>query len=199
MSFRLVEPSARWQRGRMAQELSALPESFAAGTTVKYRRRLSDYPRAPAGRSSSISRARACSSRRRPWTATTSSSHSRPLTPTATSQPGLQVGRAVSNAGGEVYEVDVAPSRCSEPRRSHGRKASRSGWSGQSPRSRLTSRTAPRRDGELPDRRPRRREDADQGGGGATRHIRVAPRAAQEPDFVTRPVLVSFTKPGFER
>ena len=28
----------------MAQELSALPESFAAGTTVKYRRRLSDHP-----------------------------------------------------------------------------------------------------------------------------------------------------------
>ncbi len=28
----------------MAQELSALPESFASGTTVRYRRRLSDYP-----------------------------------------------------------------------------------------------------------------------------------------------------------
>ena len=44
MSFRLVELSAGWQRGRMAQELSALPESFAAGTTVKYRKRFSDYP-----------------------------------------------------------------------------------------------------------------------------------------------------------
>lgn len=28
----------------MAPELSALPESFSAGTTVRYRRRLSDYP-----------------------------------------------------------------------------------------------------------------------------------------------------------
>ncbi len=28
----------------MAQELSALPESFAAGTTVRYRRRFTDYP-----------------------------------------------------------------------------------------------------------------------------------------------------------
>ena len=28
----------------MAQELSALPESFAAGTTVNYRKRFSDYP-----------------------------------------------------------------------------------------------------------------------------------------------------------
>ena len=44
MSFRLVVPSAGWQRGRMAQELSALPESFAAGTTVKYRKRFNDYP-----------------------------------------------------------------------------------------------------------------------------------------------------------
>lgn len=44
MSFRLVALSAGWQPGRMAQELSAIPESFAAGTTVRYRRRLSDYP-----------------------------------------------------------------------------------------------------------------------------------------------------------
>lgn len=40
----LANPVAVWQLGRMSNELKALPDSIAAGTTVSYRKSFADYP-----------------------------------------------------------------------------------------------------------------------------------------------------------
>src|SRR5512139_1557081 len=106
MSFRLVKPWARWQRGRMTQELSALPESFAAGTTVKYRRRLSDYP-ASAGWTLKLHLAGASVLAK---TATADGDDFLVTIEATDTEGDFAAGlykwvERVSNAGGEVYEV----------------------------------------------------------------------------------------------
>ena len=200
MSFRLVEPSARWQRGRMAQELSALPESFAAGTTVKYRRRLSDHP-AGAG-----------------WTLKLHLAGASVLTKTAVAEgddflatietndtdgdfaAGLYKWVERVSKDGEVYEV-AAGTVTVLPNLAEATEGSEQEWveraiamlrahiEGRLPAGMESYQIAGRVVAKMPIKEAVALL--------ATFESRLA--RLRSPDFVTRPVLVSFTKPGFER
>lgn len=200
MSFRLVEPSAEWQRGRMAQELSALPESFAAGTTVKYRRRLSDHP-AGAG-----------------WTLTLHLAGASVLAKTAAVDgddflvtieatdtdgdfaAGLYKWVERVSKDGEVYEV-AAGTVTVLPNLAEATEGSEQEWV-----ERAIAALKAHIEGRLP-----AGMESYQIAGRAVSKIPVKEAVAllatfesrlarlRSPDFVTRPVLVSFTGPGFDR
>jgi len=185
----------------MTQELSALPESFAAGTTVKYRRRLGDYP-AGAG-----------------WTLTLHLAGASVLAKTAVADgndflvtieatdtdsdfaAGLYKWvERVSNAGGEVYEVGrgtvTVLSNLAEA--SEGSEQEwieraiamlRAHIEGRLPAGMESYQIAGRVVAKMPIKEAVALL--------ATFESRLA--RLKSPDFVTRPVLVSFTKPGFDR
>ena len=201
MSFRLVELSAGWQRGRMAQELSALPESFAAGTTVKYRRRFSDYP-AGGGWTLRLHLAGAS------VLAKTAAADGDDFVLTIAAEdtagafaPGLYKWvERVSNVGGEVYEV-ASGTVTVLPNLAEATEGSEQEWVERA----ITALKA-HIEGRLP-----AGMESYQIAGRAVSKIPVKEAVAllatfesrlarlRNPDFVTRPVLVSFTGPGFDR
>ena len=185
----------------MAQELSALPESFAAGTTVKYRRRLSDYP-ASAG-----------------WTLKLHLAGASVLAKTAAvdgddflvtieandTDGDFAAGlykwvERVSNAGGEVYEVGrgtvTVLSNLAEASEGSEQEwveraiaALKAHIEGRLPAGMESYQIAGRVVAKMPIKEAVALL--------ATFESRLA--RLKSPDFVTRPVLVSFTKPGFDR
>ncbi len=185
----------------MAQELSALPESFAAGTTVRYRRRFSDYP-ASAG-----------------WTLKLHLAGASVLAKTAVADgddflvtlaaadtessftPGLYKWvERVSNAEGDVYEVasgivTILPDLAEATEGSEQEwleraiAALKSHIEGRLPAGMESYQIAGRVVAKMPVK-----EAVDLLTTLESRLARLG-----NPDFVTRTVLVSFTGPGFER
>ena len=201
MSFRLVGLLALCQRDRMTQELSALPESFAAGTTVGYRRRFTDYP-AGAG-----------------WTLRLHLAGASVLAKTAVGDDddfivtlaADDTGGAfaaglykwverVSNAAGEVYEVasgivTVLPNLAEATEGSEQEWLERaivaltSHIEGRLPTAMESYQIAGRAVSKMPVKEAVELL--------TTFESRLA--RLKNPDFVTRSVLVSFTGPGFDR
>lgn len=185
----------------MAQELSQLPESFAAGTTIKYRRRLSDYP-AGAGWTLKLHLAGASVLAK---TAAVDGDDFL-VTIEATDTDGdFAAGlykwvERVSNAGGEVYEVGRGTITVL-PNLAEATEGSEQEWV-----ERAIAALKAHIEGRLP-----AGMESYQIAGRAVSKIPVKEAVAllatfesrlarlRSPDFVTRPVLVSFTKPGFER
>lgn len=200
MSFRLVALSAGWQRGRMAQELSALPESFAAGTTVKYRRRFSDYP-AGAGWTLKLHLASAS------VLARTAAADGDDFVVTITAEdtagaftPGLYKWVERVSKDGEVYEV-ASGTVTVLPNLAEASEGSEQEWV-----ERAIAALKAHIEGRLP-----AGMESYQIAGRAVSKVPVKEAVAllatfesrlarlRSPDFVTRPVLVSFTPPGFDR
>lgn len=184
----------------MANELSALPESFAAGTTVRYRRRLSDYP-ASAG-----------------WTLRLHLAGASVLAKTAAADGDdfvVTIAAAdtgdfaaglykwverVSNAAGDVYEV-ASGIVTVLPNLAEATEGSEQEWleravaalkahiEGRLPAGMESYQIAGRVVSKMPVK-----EAVDLLTSLESRLARLA-----NPDFVTRPVLVSFTGPGFTR
>lgn len=184
----------------MAQELSALPESFAAGTTVKYRRRFIDHP-ADAG-----------------WTLTLHLAGASVLAKTAAADgddfvvtiaaadtagaftPGLYKWVERVSKDGEVYEV-AAGTVTVLPNLAEATEGSEQEWV-----ERAIAALKAHIEGRLP-----AGMESYQIAGRAVSKIPVKEAVAllatfesrlarlKSPDFVTRPVLVSFTGPGFDR
>ncbi len=185
----------------MAQELSALPESIAAGTTVKYRKRFSDYP-AGAG-----------------WTLNLHLAGASVLAKTAVADgddfvvtlaaedtagaftPGLYKWvERISNVAGEVYEV-ASGTVTVLPNLAEATEGSEQEW---------VERAIVALKAHIEGRLPAGMESY-QIAGRAVSKIPVKEAVAllatfesrlarlRNPDFVTRPVLVSFTPPGFDR
>lgn len=184
----------------MAQELSALPDSFAAGTTVKYRRRLSDYP-AGVG-----------------WTLTLHLAGASVLAKTAAADgddfvvtiaaedtagaftPGLYKWVERVSKDSEVYEV-AAGTVTVLPNLAEATEGSEQEWV-----ERAIAALKAHIDGRLP-----AGMESYQIAGRAVSKIPIKEAVAllatfesrlarlRSPNFVTRPVLVSFTGPGFDR
>ena len=185
----------------MAQELSALPESFAAGTTVKYRKRFSDYP-ASSG-----------------WTLRLHVAGASVLAKTAAADGDdfiVTIGaedttsafasglykwvERVSNVDGEVYEV-ASGTVTVLPNLADATEGSEQEWleraivalkahiEGRLPTGMESYQIAGRAVSRIPVK-----EAVDLL---TTLESRLA--RLKNPDFVTRPVLVSFTGPGFDR
>ena len=185
----------------MAQELTALPDQFAAGTTVGYRRRLTDYP-ASAG-----------------WTLQVYLAGASVLTKTAVAdgddflvtieavdtERGFAAGlykwvERVSNAAGEVYEVGRGTVTIL-PNLAEATEGSQQEWieraitvlrahiEGRLPAGMESYQIAGRVVAKMPIKEA------------VSLLSSLESRLAglRNPDFVTRPVLVSFTGPGFER
>ena len=201
MSFRLVEPSAEWQLGHMAPELSALPESFSAGTTVRYRRSLSEYP-AGAGWTLKLHLAGASVLAR---TAVADSDDFIVTIAAGDTAGGFAAGlykwvERVSNEGGEVYEVASGVVTIL-PNLAEASEGSEQEWleraiaalkaqiEGRLPAGMESYQLAGRVVSKMPVK-----EAVDLL---ATLESRLA--RVSNPGFVTRPVLVSFTGPGFDR
>jgi hypothetical protein len=185
----------------MAQELSALPESFAAGTTVTYRRRFSDY-QASVGWTLKLHLAGASVLSK----AAIADGDDFVVTIAAedtggTFAPGLyRWVERVSNAGGEVYEV-ASGTVTVLPNLAEATEGSEQEWierailalkahiEGRLPAGMESYQIAGRAVAKLPVKEAVALL--------ATFESRLA--RLQNPDFVTRPVLVSFTGPGFDR
>lgn len=200
MSFRLVGCFAEWQRGAMAQEFSALPESFAAGTTVRYRKRLSDYP-ASAGWALRLHLAGASVLAK----AAVPDGDDFIVTITAADSDAFAAGlykwvERVSNAGGEVYEV-ASGIVTVLPNLAEATEGSEQEWleravvalkahiEGRLPAGMESYQVAGRVVSKMPTK-----EAVDLLTSFESRLARLA-----NPDFVTRSVLVYFTGPGFTR
>ncbi len=185
----------------MAQELSTLPAQFAAGTTVCYRRRLADYP-ASGG-----------------WTLRLHLAGASVLAITATTDgddfivtiaaddtaggffPGLYKWvERVTGAGGEVYEV-AAGSVTVQPNLAEATEGSEQEWieraiaalrahvEGRLPAGMESYQIAGRVVAKMPVKEAV----------GLLTSLESRLASLKNPGFVTRPVLVSFTGPGFER
>jgi len=200
MSFRLVGLLTGWQLGRMAQELSALPESFAAGTTVKYRKRFSDYPPS-AGWTLKLHLAGAS------VLAKTAAADGDDFVLTLAAEETASVASGlykwverVSNVSGEVYEV-ASGIVTVLPNLAEATEGSEQEWL-----ERAIAALKAHIEGRLP-----AGMESYQIAGRAISKIPVKEAVAllatfesrlarlKNPDFVTRPVLVSFTGPGFDR
>jgi hypothetical protein len=184
----------------MAQEFSALPESFAAGTTVKYRRRFSDHP-AGAG-----------------WTLTLYLAGASVLAKTGAADgddfvltiaaedtagaftPGHYKWVERVSKDGEIYEV-ASGMVTVLPNLAEATEGSEQAWV-----ERAVAALKAHIEGRLP-----AGMESYQIAGRAVSKIPVKEAVAllatfesrlarlKTPDFVTRPVLVSFTGPGFDR
>ena len=201
MSFRLVGLLALCQRDRMTQELTSLPESFAAGTTVRYRKRFSDYPAGDG------------------WTLRLHLAGASVLAKTAAADgddfvvtlAAEDTGGAfaaglykwverVSNAAGEVYEV-AAGIVTILPNLAEATEGSEQEWleraiaalkshiEGRLPTAMESYQIAGRAVSKMPVK-----EAVDLLTSLESRLARL-----KNPNFVTRPVLVSFTGTGFDR
>lgn len=185
----------------MAQELTNLPDQFAAGTTVSYRRRLTDYP-ASAGWTLRVHLAGAS------VLAKTAAANGDDylVTIEATDTEGdFPAGlykwvERVSNAGGEVYEVGRGTVTIL-PNLAEATEGSEQEWieraiamlrahiEGRLPVGMESYQIAGRVVAKMPIKEAVSLL--------SSLESRLAGR--KNPGFVTRPVLVSFTKPGFER
>jgi hypothetical protein len=185
----------------MAQELTNLPDPFAAGTTVSYRRRLTDYP-ASAGWTLRLHLAGASVLAK----TAVASGDDFIVTIEATDTEGdFTAGlykwvERVSNAGGEVYEVGrgtvTVLSNLAEA--SEGSEQEwieraitmlRAHIEGRLPAGMESYQIAGRVVAKMPIKEAMSLL--------ASLESRLA--GLKNPGFVTRPVLVSFTKPGFDR
>ncbi len=201
MSFALVGVSAGWQRGRMAQELPAFPESFSAGTTVRYRKRLSDYS-ASAGWTLKLHLAGASVLAK---TAVADGDDFVVTIEAVDTSGGFAAGlykwvERVSNAGGEVYEVHSGVVTILANLAEAG-EGSEQEWieraiaalkaqiEGRLPAGMESYQIAGRAVSKMPVK-----EAMALLGALESRLARVS-----NPGSVTRPVLVSFTPPGFDR
>jgi hypothetical protein len=185
----------------MAQELSTLPESFAAGTTVRYRKSLSDYP-ASAGWTLRLHLAGASVLAK---AAVADGDEFVVTIAAADTGPAFGAGlykwvERVSNAGGEVYEVAsgivTVLSNLAEATEGSEQEwleravaALKAHIEGRLPAGMESYQVAGRVVSKMPTK-----EAVDLLTSFESRLARLA-----NPDFVTRSVLVSFTGPGFDR
>jgi len=184
----------------MAQELSAIPESFAAGTTVKYRKRFSDYP-ASAGWTLKLHLAGAS------VLAKTAAADGDDFVVTIAADdtasafaPGLYKWVERVSKDGEVYEV-ASGTVTVLPNLAEATEGSEQEWveraiaalkahiEGRLPAGMESYQIAGRAVSKMPVKEAVSLL--------ATFESRLA--RLKNPDFVTRPVLVSFTGPGFDR
>ena len=201
MSFRLVGFCAGWHRERMAQELANLPDQFAAGTTVCYRRRLVDYP-ASAGWTLRLHLAGASVLAK---TAVADGDDFVVTIAAADTAGGFAPGfykwvERVSNTGGEVYEVATG-SVTVLPNLAEATEGSEQEWieravvalrahiEGRLPAGMESYQIAGRVVAKMPVKEAV----------GLLTNLESRLASLKNPGFVTRPVLVSFTGPGFER
>lgn len=185
----------------MAPELSSLPESFAAGTTVRYRRRLSDYP-ASAGWTLKLHLAGASVLAK---TATADGDDFVVTLAAADTAGAFAAGlykwvERVSNVDGDVYEVASGVVTVL-PNLAEASDGSEQEWleraivalkahiEGRLPAGLESYQIAGRVVSKMPVK--------EAVGLLATLESRLA--RLGNPGFVTRPVLVSFTGPGFDR
>jgi hypothetical protein len=184
----------------MAQELTALPESFAAGTTVRYRKRLTDYP-ASSGWTLRLHIAGASVLAK----SADADGDEFVVTIAAADSDAFAAGlykwvERVSNAGGEVYEVasgivSVLPNLAEATEGSEQEwleravAALKAHIEGRLPAGMESYQIA----GRVVSRMPTK-EAVELLTSLESRLARLA-----NPDFVTRSVLVSFTGPGFTR
>jgi len=184
----------------MAQELSTLPESFAAGTTVRYRRRLSEYP-ASAGWTLKLHLAGASVLSKTAVADGDGFVVTLAAEDTAAFTPGLYKWvERVSNVGGEVYEIASGVVTVL-PNLAEATEGSEQEWV-----ERAIAALKAHIEGRLP-----AGMESYQIAGRAVSKVPVKEAVAllatfesrlarlRNPDFVTRPVLVSFTGPGFDR
>jgi hypothetical protein len=185
----------------MAQELSALPESFAAGTTVRYRKRFTDYP-ASAGWTLKLYLAGASVLAR---TAVAAGNDFVVTIGVADTEAAFAAGlykwvERVSNVGGEVYEV-ASGIVTVLPNLAEASEGSEQEWleraivalkahiEGRLPAAMESYQIAGRVVAKMPIK-----EAVDLLTSLESRLARLS-----NPDCVTRSVLVSFTGPGFDR
>ncbi len=185
----------------MAPELSALPSSFSAGTTVRYRKRLSEYP-AGAGWTLTLHLAGASVLAR---AAAADGDDFIVTIEAADTSGGFTAGlykwvERVSNAGGEVYEVASGVVTIL-PDLAEASEGSEQEWleraiamlkahiEGRLPAGMESYQIAGRAVSKLPLKEAMALL--------TTMESRLA--RLSEPGTVTRPVLVSFTTPGFDR
>ncbi len=185
----------------MAQELVYLPDQFAAGTTVCYRRRLTDYP-ASAGWALRVHLAGASVLAK---TAVADGDDYLVTIEASDTEGDFAAGlykwvERVSNVGGEVYEVGRG-SVTILPNLAEASEGSEQEWieraiamlrahiEGRLPAGMESYQIAGRVVAKMPIREA------------VSLLSSLESRLAglQKPGFVTRPVLVSFTKPGFDR
>jgi len=185
----------------MAQELSALPESFAAGTTVCYRKRFSDYP-ASSGWTLKLHLAGASVIAKTAvvdgddFVVTIAAADTE-----AAFTPGLYKWvERVSNTGGEVYEVASGVVTVL-PNLAEATEGSEQEWV-----ERAIAALKAHIEGRLP-----AGMESYQIAGRAVSRIPVKEAVdllttlesrlarLKNPDLITRSVLVSFTGPGFDR
>jgi len=185
----------------MALELTALPESFPAGTTVRYRRRLADYP-ASAGWTLKLHLAGASVLAK---TAAPDGDSFVVTLEAADTEGGFAPGlykwvERVTSATGEVYEigrgtVTVLPNLAEAAEGSEQEwieraiAALRAHIEGRLPAGMESYQIAGRAVSKMPIKEAVALL--------ATLESRLA--RLRNPEFVTRPVLVSFTGPGFKR
>ncbi|MBU0741075.1 hypothetical protein KJ554_01840 [bacterium] len=201
MSFRLVGRITEWQRGGMAHEYSALPESFSAGTTVRYRKRLSDFP-ATAGWTLKLHLAGA--SVRSATAAADGDDFVVTIAATDTESSfaaGLyQWTERVSNIAGEVYEV-ASGIVTVVANLAEATEGSEQQWIERSVavlKAHIEGRLAAGMESyQIAGRVVAKMPIKEAVGLLTTLESRLA--RLRNPDFITRPVLVSFTGPGFER
>lgn len=183
----------------MAQELSAPPETFAAGTTVKYRRQFSDYP---AGSGWTLTLHLAGASVRSKAAVADGDDFVLTL---AASESGLTPGiykwvERVSNVAGAVYEVGLgvievtanlaeATDGSDQEWLERAIVALRAHIEGRLPAGMESFQVAGRAVSKTPINEAMKLLS---GLESRLAHVRA-------PDFVTRPVLVSFTPPGSDR
>lgn len=185
----------------MALELANIPDQFAAGTTVCYRRRLADFP-ASAGWTIKLHLAGASVLTK---TAATDGDDF-VVTIDATDTDGdFMAGlykwvERVSNAGGEVYEVGRG-SVTVLPNLAEASEGSEQEWieraiamlrahiEGRLPAGMESYQIAGRVVAKMPIKEAV----------GLLSSLESRLASLQNPGFVTRPVLVSFTGPGFDR
>ena len=185
----------------MAQELTNLPDQFAAGTTVSYRRRLADYP-ASAGWTLRLHLAGASVLAK---TAATDGDDFLVTIEATDTEGDFTAGlykwvERVSSAGGEVYEVGRGTVSVL-PNLAEATEGSEQEWieraiamlrahiEGRLPAGMESYQVAGRVVAKMPIKEA------------VSLLSSLESRLAglQNPGFVTRPVLVSFTKPGFDR
>lgn len=185
----------------MAQELANLPDQFAAGTTVCYRRQLADYP-ASAGWTLRLHLAGASVLAK----IATADGDDFVVTITAAETAGGFVPgfyrwvERVSNAGGEVYEVATGAVTVL-PNLAEATEGSEQEWieravvalrahiEGRLPAGMESYQIAGRVVAKMPVKEAV----------GLLTNLESRLASLKNPGFVTRPVLVSFTGPGFER
>ena len=185
----------------MAQELSALPESFAAGTTVKYRKRFSDYP-ASAGWTLNLHLAGASVLAK---TATADGDDFVVTIAAADTDSEVAAGlykwvERVSNVDGEVYEV-ASGIVTVLPNLAEATEGSEQEW---------LERAIVALKAHIEGRLPAGMESYQIAGRAVSRipvkeavdlltSLESQLARLSNPGFITRPVLVSFTRPGFDR